>query len=206
MKLEELVSEANKKKDNEKELERLKNELKKKYNEVLSVGKLISEKEEVKWEVLKSQFESEIVNFFESGNFIVNKEGKKYIAKLNNITIELYYDGEEEMIIYPIKIEPNGIYNAIQIRPCNDHRDMLCWKKLIKLNGKHVYNETLQKELDICNDKIELISQITKLQENIEHFKNTNDNYEKIKYIYSLYKCNDIECNTFRELFEKHIG
>ena len=35
MKLEELVSEANKKKDNEKELERLKNELKEKYNEVL---------------------------------------------------------------------------------------------------------------------------------------------------------------------------
>ena len=72
MKLEELVSEANKKRDNEKELERLKNELKEKYNEVLSVGKLISEKEEVKWEVLKSQFESEIVNFFESGNFILN--------------------------------------------------------------------------------------------------------------------------------------
>jgi hypothetical protein len=206
MRLEELVSEANKKLDNEKELIRLKNTFKERYNEVLSVGELIREKEEVKWGLLKGQFEKEAVEFFEEGNFIVSKEGKKYIAKLNDVIIELYYDGEEEMLIYQMQIKPNGIYSAIQIRPCNNHQDMLYWKNIIKLNGKHIYKETLEKELDSCNDKLELISGITKLQENVLHYKNTNDNYEKIKYIYSLYKCSDVECDTFKDLFEKHIG
>lgn len=206
MKLNDLINQEEEEKKEKNKIITCKESLLEKYNEFIEVGKLVGEKQTAKHIELIAKCEEEAVRFFEESDFKVEKNDNGYVARYENISINFKYDGEDEMIIFPLNILPIGIYNAIQIKPCNDQEEMLYWKKHIKLNGNDVYSSNFNNELQKCNNSSELITAILNLETNINHYKNTLENFDEIKYVYSLYKCGDIECNTFKELFEKHIN
>jgi hypothetical protein len=176
------------------------------YNDLLSIGMEIHKLEEVKWDELRVKGINDAVEFFKQSGLDVSVNENKYTFTQENTCIKYYYNGEDEMIMFQMEIQPNGIYDSIQIRHSSRYDSMLYWKySNITLNGKHAYKENYIDVINSCDDVGQLETVYYKLNENIKNYENTLKNISDIEYVYSLYK-QDMECNTFKELFEKHIG
>lgn len=174
------------------------------YTELLSVGKELHKLEEKDWVNLREKGIDDAIKFFEESGFSTLSNGNKYVFTLDNTIIRYFYDGEDEMIMFPIEIQPNKIFNTVQIRHSSEYDPMFYWKYHITLNENKVFKENYEDTFNNCDDLNELQRAYSKLNENIENYKNTIKNISNVKYIYSLYK-QDIECDTFKELFENHI-
>ena len=185
-------------------LENLRKENIELYKLLLETGSKIHVLEVKKWNEERVRCEEEVKNLFEEEGFSVNREKDKYIFTKGNISVEFYYDGEDEMIIFQMKFMPSNRYFTMQIRPDANSDKMLCWKNIIKVDGKHLYNENYTELISQCTNPKELEKSKKLFKENIEHYEETLKNYDSIKYVYSLYK-DWIECNTFKELLEEHI-
>lgn len=175
------------------------------YNDLLSIGMEIHKLEEVKWNELRVKGINDAVEFFKQAGFDVSVSENRYTFTKENTYIKYFYDGEDEMIMFPIEIQPNKIYDTIQIRHSSRYDSMLYWKYRITINGEPLLEGNYVEVINACDNIEELKNAHFKLNENIKNYKNTLENISDIEYIYSLYK-QDIECDTFKELFEKHIG
>lgn len=174
------------------------------YAELLNVGKGLHKLEEKYWIELREKGINDAINFFKESGFNILLDDNKYIFTSDNTTIKYFYDGEDEMIMFPIEIQPNHIFDTVQIRHSSEYDSMIYWKYHITLNGNHVFKEGYEDAFNNCDDLNELERAYFKLNKNIENYKDTIKNISSIKYIYSLYK-QDIECDTFKELFEDYI-
>ncbi|WMT79927.1 hypothetical protein [Terrisporobacter mayombei] len=174
------------------------------YTELLNIGEELHKLEENDWIKLREKGVNDAINFFEESGFTTLSNDNKYVFTLFNTIIKYFYDGEDEMIMFPIEIQPNQIFDTVQIRHSSEYDSMLSWKYNIALNGNQLYKENYEDTFNNCDDLNELQKSYSKLNENIENYKNTIKNISNVKYIYSLYK-QDIECDTFKELFENHI-
>ncbi|CEK34316.1 hypothetical protein UMC2_35271 [[Clostridium] sordellii] len=185
-------------------LENLRKETIDLYKHLIETGSKITPMNIKKCKKERIKCEEEVKKVFEEEGFDTNFEKNKYIFKKGSLTIEFYYDGEDEMIIFQMKIMPNNRYFAIHLRPNAKDDNMLYWKNNISLDGKHLYTENYIELINKCSNTKELDKAKIQLKENIDHYENTINNYDSIVYIYSLYK-DDVEFDTFKELLENRI-
>lgn len=109
------------------------------------------------------------------------------------------------MMVFPVEIQPLKIYNAIEVRPCSEDNDMFYQKNSLKIKDDWLDFNNYVDLINKCNDKDSLLKLIEKTSGNISHYQNTFNNFEEIKYVYSLYQGHD-ECESFKEVFEKHVN
>ncbi|MFR6019123.1 MAG: hypothetical protein ACLUG9_16390 [Paraclostridium sordellii] len=185
-------------------LENLRKENIELYKLLLETGSKINALAVRTWNEERFRCEESVKNLFEEEGFSVNREKDKYIFVKGDISIEFYYDGVDEMIIFQMKFMPSNKYFAVQIRPNTNGERMLCWKNILQVDGKHLFKENYTEIINQCTTPKELEKLKKQLKENIEHYEDTLKSYDSIKYIYSLYK-EYMECDTFKELLEEHI-
>ena len=198
MKLEDIIKQ-------EQEIEKIRKDAINKISELKEIGIKLSVLQERKWESLQLECMNEAEIFFENGNFKVERNEKSIIAKHEDIEISVKNDSEDELLIFQINIDPIGIYNAIEIRPCDEDDDMFYQKNNLKIDGKDIDFNNYIELVNKCREKSNLSILLKKVEENIIHYKDTIEKFDQIKYIYTLYKT-DIECNSFKEVFENHIN
>lgn len=201
MNIKDLMDNAYKRECYTNDLKQLKTEAKKKFTEFKKVCEELSKKIDNKKEEMANKLINEYKEYF-SNNFKMLQKGESIIFTYKDV--EVILDLEKDYY-FSLKIPIERIYVTIEIRESRDYDNMICWKNEIKYRDKYIdYNKP-----DIFFDDIQEISVlkdfISKIEENISHYKNTIENFDTIKYIYSLYDTS-IECDSFKDLFETYIN
>lgn len=205
MKLDDLVK-KNEEINNEKnEIETLKKSLIEEFKKLKEVGREVGKLQEVKCKELRDKCMHEAEEFFKSGNFETECNEKTIIAKRDGVIINFKDDSQEDMMVFPIEIQPLKIYNAIEVRPCSEDQYMFYQKNNLEIKDKWLDFNNYIDQINKHNDKASLVNLIEKTKENIIHYENTIKNFEKIKYVYSLYQ-DYVEYGSFKEVFEKHVN
>ncbi|MDC4240059.1 hypothetical protein NE398_07770 [Clostridium tertium] len=205
------IKDLNSKAEYIKELGLLKEELKVKYEDLLKINKKFDNEIRENLNTVRFNFEKEAIMYFNNESLHTELEGDIIIARNDNINIRLfnYYDDflqyDENEVLYKIEIEPINIHNTIVISPCSEDDSMFYWKNVIKIGSKVIDEKNINSELLICDDKNELMKVIEKIDENINHLRISLNNIKNVRYVYATHKYDDVECSTFKELFEKYI-
>lgn len=153
----------------------------------------------------KLELVREFREFFASNGFLVeNVKLGKYKATHEGNTVILEdenpNDYENESII-SFQVPTQQKYDAIVIKAEEKNEAKLYWKNNLKFNHEHVGFENSREIINSIGEQQELEKLTDKINENIEWYRDTINNFSDLKFIYSIYKT-DLEFGTFKELFE----
>ncbi|MGL5479110.1 MAG: hypothetical protein ACRDCB_08755 [Clostridium sp.] len=190
-----------------KEANYLRQELLRKFNEFISIcNKLTIVLNRKKYSNMTKCLE-EMKDYFEDNDFKVEQRGNDLLAAYSDVIISLKYDDEysSNQIFYQFEMQPNKIYNGIVYKVCNNDEGLFCWKNVLKIEKENVNFENYENLIGRLYEIEILDEMLLKLNENIKHYKNTIQIMEDIKFIYTFYKSEEIEYDTFKEAFEYYI-
>lgn len=172
-------------------IESLREQHKRKVNELDDLKKIFEEKREEKLNNYEIQCAREFIDFFQSSDFNVDStNSSKVIARKcgTNITI-MMKDCHDFGFVYNMTIEPSNEKYKFGFEICNQQK---------KINP-YTYNYD-KNNIPNCNKEEEVLEKIKLIDDEINFYRNSITQIDDAKFVYKYNE--DDEYETFEKLFE----
>jgi hypothetical protein len=153
----------------------------------------------------KLELNSEFENYFTQNEFEVTKTDKGLKAVYEDIEVDLHDqnpDSDEDEGFVLLEIRSKKIHSTIVIKASEEVRGKLAWKNNLKNNrDRYIRFEDYQQKISEIDDDVVLGKLKRQINENIEWYNQTINDFESIDYVYSPYRSYE-EYKSFEEYFK----
>lgn len=190
-------------KNEAQELIFLQSEAKKRYNDLVDIGKKLNELVLSELVKMKDELVIQFDQYFTNNDFEVTKTGDTFKALFKDLVIIL--DDQKNNLndyeaFFDLEIPLKRVNYTIVIKVSNNDFDRLYYKKNLDKLFNHGFKD-VNARIDKMTEKDDLKNILGEINENIDWFQQTVDIFDNVKFVFTLYKSHE-EYESFQELFE----
>lgn len=200
---EEIVLDINALKNEAQEMKLLKAEVKNRYDELVNIGKEVTELVVLKLGTKKEELIRQFSEYFTFNAFEVTKKGDAFQAIYDDLIINLH-DKKSKLdsfeVYFDLEIQLKRLNYTIVIKASDKDFDKLYYKKNLDKLLIHGF-QNVSERIEKMKDKEDLKKVLNDINENLSWYTKTIENFDNIKFVLTLYKSHE-EYESFKDLFE----